>query len=322
MKLDKQDVARLLEGVPAPHEVGWWPVAESYRIHHGSIYADNPEPIWMKDFEKSLETDQFFANPDLFLSFARLGARGEPSEKSILQWVAKHGLLERANEKDGALRRDTRRNDIVVDQAPITVARFRAEVLCAYQLLTLYTDIQEENVGALEAHIYGSDGTRHSSSYWPNTPSTELEDFFTTNRDIYAEAREGMRLIYESRTEAIGSEEAEGLNLKNWDPWAALWAVHNVVENRIADVRLSFDKSYLGPLFLFSPRSTSDYKVPRSWYCPDLLSTMYLQFYLVITDFEPLRRCQNPACGLPFPATRKNKRFCNATCRSNARNYR
>jgi hypothetical protein len=209
-----------------------------------------------------------------------------------------------------------------VDQAPITVARFRAEVLCAYQLLTLYTDIQEENVGALEAHIYSTDGTRHPSSCWPHTPPTELEDFLTTNRDIYTELREGMRLIYESRTEAIGSEEAEGLNVKHWDFWAALWAVHNVVENRIADVQLCFDKSYFSIPFLVSPRSKSDYRMTRSWYCPDLLSAMYLQFYLVITDFQPMRRCQNPPCGMSFPATRKNKRFCNATCRSNARNYR
>ncbi len=30
----------------------------------------------------------------------------------------------------------------------------------------------------------------------------------------------------------------------------------------------------------------------------------------------------NPACGMPFPVTRKNRWHCNATCRSNAPNYR
>jgi len=71
-----------------------------------------------------------------------------------------------------------------------------------------------------------------------------------------------------------------------------------------------------------SPPLGSYYRIPRSWGCPDLLSVLYLQFYLLITDFEPMRRCQNLACGMPFPAIRKNKPFCNNTCRSNARHYR
>src|SRR5829696_4690056 len=101
--------------------MGWWPVAMSYRILDGWIYADNPQPIFVKDPERSLETDRFFADPDLFLSFARLGARGEPSEKSILAWVLEHGLLERKNEKDDALLSDTGGNSIdEVNQAPIT----------------------------------------------------------------------------------------------------------------------------------------------------------------------------------------------------------
>jgi len=84
-----------------------------------------------------------------------------------------------------------------------------------------------------------------------------------------------------------------------------------------------FDEKYLcHPLLVSSPPLKSDYRIPRLWTCPDLLSAMYLQFYLLITDAEPMRRCQNPACGKPFPATRKNKRFCNDTCRSNARHYR
>ena len=141
MRLDKKDVARLLEGVPNPDMVGWWPVAMSYRIISGSIYAFNPQPIFEIDEERSLETDQFFADSDLLFSFARLGARGEPSEKSILDWVKKHGLLERKDEKDDALLSDRGENGSEVNQAPITLERFRAEVLCAYQLLTLYTDI-------------------------------------------------------------------------------------------------------------------------------------------------------------------------------------
>ena len=109
---------------------------------------------------------------------------------------------------------------------------------------------------------------------------------------------------------------------------AALKALQHVVENRIAGVRLSFDRNYFDEKYLChllwvrSAPLKSDYRIPRSWKCPDLLSAMYLQLYLLITDSEPMRRCQNPACGLPFPATRKNRMYCNDTCRSNARHYR
>lgn len=49
---------------------------------------------------------------------------------------------------------------------------------------------------------------------------------------------------------------------------------------------------------------------------------MYLQFYLFITSDKPMRHCENPTCGMPLLVTRKDKRFCNGTCRSNARHYR
>jgi hypothetical protein len=300
LKIDKRDVAHLLKGFSEPNFISLLPVAKGYKILSGVIYADDPE------FEPLKYLDAF-GDWDLFFSFARLGARGEPSESSILRWVSEHGLLRRENGMHGQLSLKE------VEQAPITVANFRAEVLCAFQLLTLYTDIQAENVGALEASIYGTDGTRHPSSYWPHTPSTTLEDFFASHREVFGRGREGMRL----KDEIIGFEESEGSNVKHWDVWAALRALQHVVENRIASVRLSFDEGYLS-----SPPLGSDYRIPRSWKCPDLLSALYLQFYLLITDSEPMRRCQNPACGMPFPATRKNRRFCNATCRSNARNYR
>jgi hypothetical protein len=60
--------------------------------------------------------------------------------------------------------------------------------------------------------------------------------------------------------------------------------------------------------------------VRRSMRCPNLLSAAYLQFYLMVTGSKSMRNCD--ACGTPFPAKPKNKRHCNATCRSNARHYR
>jgi hypothetical protein len=67
---------------------------------------------------------------------------------------------------------------------------------------------------------------------------------------------------------------------------------------------------------------TDRYRPTQSWECPDLISAVYLQFYLMMTNNLAMRRCENPGCGLPIPVTRKNRRFCNPTCRSNMRHYR
>jgi hypothetical protein len=216
-------------------------------------------------------------------------------------------LLRRKNEEQGAL------IESEVNQAPISVADFKAEVLCAHQLLTLYTEIRKEDLEALEARVYGTDSKRHRASYWPHTPTTDLEHYFVHRRKA---ARLG-RLAWFLKEKLLGPDESEWNDVGRWTVWTALTALQEIVKTRIAEVRLAFDMRWTG-----SQPLGSDYRIPRSWDCPDLLSMMYLQFYLLITDFEPMRYCDNPACGMPFPATPKNKRFCNATCRSNARHYR
>lgn len=93
---------------------------------------------------------------------------------------------------------------------------------------------------------------------------------------------------------------------------------YDALHHAVADVKLSSTR-------LPVPRQEKVPELPRSRRtvrCPDLLSGIYLQFYLFVTDDTPMRHCENPACGMQFPVTRKGKRFCNATCRSNARHYR
>jgi hypothetical protein len=66
-------------------------------------------------------------------------------------------------------------------------------------------------------------------------------------------------------------------------------------------------------------------KIPAAspkWCCPSLISAVFMQFYLLLVENKPMRLCKNPACGMPFQVTRTDKRFCNNTCRSNARLYR
>ena len=90
-----------------------------------------------------------------------------------------------------------------------------------------------------------------------------------------------------------------------------------LVEKRVSGVRLSFFDE--GAVFTGPPKG---YKPTQAWYCPDLLSAIWLQLYLAMTGASPMKVCENPACRTPFPSTRKNKRFCTDTCRSNARHYR
>ena len=298
--LSKKQVAKLVTDFSKPGGMSVWPVAEKYKILGGVIYVDDPH--------YDLRYLDAFADPDLFLSFARLGARGEPSESSILRWISEHGFLRRENEKHGALL------DTELKQASITVEEFLAEGPCARQLLNLHMDIKEENFAALRAKIYSMYEMRHLSSYWPHTPPTDLEKHFAATREANDKTREGLLHL---KNVIPGPDDPKWSTLDRFDVFIALAGLQQIVKNRLTNVRLDFDQNWTR----FQPLG-SDYTIPRSWYCPDLLSMLYLQLYLLITDFQPMRRCQNPACGLPFPATRKNKRFCNATCRSNARHYR
>jgi hypothetical protein len=65
---------------------------------------------------------------------------------------------------------------------------------------------------------------------------------------------------------------------------------------------------------------SSRYRLHFSWHCPDLISAIYLQLFLLATKNTPMRFCE--ACQTPLPTKAKHKRFCNSTCRSNARNHR
>jgi hypothetical protein len=60
--------------------------------------------------------------------------------------------------------------------------------------------------------------------------------------------------------------------------------------------------------------------VTEPYGCPDLLSALYLQFYLLIRANKPMCYCDHPSCRTPFLATSNKRRFCSDTCRSGARN--
>jgi hypothetical protein len=281
-------------GLLSPQEfnsgkVRMWAKSERYKVVGGCIY---PEGI---------KTELTFplSDPGLFLSFARLGARGEPSENSIQRWVSEHGLLKGEDSfwdswPDGWPKVfPTEEESDQFTKSPIkeeemSVVDFRTEVRFANQLLNLYADIRVQDLPAIRGR-------------------------FTAPPDFPQSARQTPidRYLENEWNSPLGGKHEVALARKGTYGRAVVLLISSL-SYAVRSVRLSLTD---GPLI---ERPPTLYRVLT---CPDLLSAMYLQFYLLVTNHKPMRRCKNPACRLPFPVTRTDKWHCNDTCRSNARNY-
>jgi hypothetical protein len=250
------------------------------------------------------------SDPNLFLSFARLGSQGAPSEMSILRWVSARGLLKgrnRLRESDfasavafGSHLEEHER----IEQHPVSVDDFRKEVRSAYEMLRLYADVRGRDYEAIaEWFLTETPQTPRAPAQstmveryldrWRNSPEYGGVKWMM-DRGMTTRRREGVWLIGTAKSALLGS-----------------------VAYSVRDVRLT-----LTDLPAPGDQGRNPLFARRTMRCPDLLSALYLQFYLLVTDNKPMRHCENPACGMSFPAKPKHKRFCNASCRSNARNYR
>lgn len=308
-----------------------WPVFR-YQILAGLIFPEDSAsarettlniPIW---------------RPDSFLSFARLGAQGEPSEQRILGWVGRNGLLRAAAEGER------------YGQAPMKVSDFRVEVSVAYQLLTFYAQLRTADIEAIRGRIDNPESVLDE-----DLKSLFADDYFTRYRDTirwktawdedasWAEGlMEGLETVQvqdattalrfmdklidagrkTGRIYAIDEDTADLLFC--WGLFAIF--LTESVKGVRPGIGFAGAESVLSRGSVRVPQARSDLGLPPRlvplWHCTDLIDALYLQFYLLVTERRPLRNCENPACGMPFPLARKDKRFCNSTCRSNARNYR
>ncbi len=259
-------------------EVFVWTVADSYRIEKGTMDVEEVGDGTMT---------HPLADPELFPSFARLGAKGEPSQSKILGWVEEHGLLQREDEN---LPRIYRKR---VNQSSISVTNFRKEVKRANSATHLYHGLFTGGPEVLKARI---STLREQQSSPTARPLAEIDQWLVENWNE-EEYETGYGLVHPS--------------------FRAYAMLRGLVTRRISQVRLSFfeEEDMLGG-------PAKGYKPAQSWDCPDLLSAIWLQFYLAMTGTSAMKVCENPACRTPFPAPRKDKRFCTDTCRSNARHYR
>lgn len=267
-----------------------WPVAKRYSILEGRIYSPT---------EEVTTTFPLFQHPDLFLSFARLGKDGEPSEQRILAWVGKHGLL---RARGARLPEEPETwgvsSDEEIEPAPILVSDFRTEIRTAYQLLSLYAEIRARQTETVMAKFVDP------PTLWTRTPPSLVDRHLQRYQSAFGEQYRSLM------------EEA-GVNVSSQHLKHGLDLLIRCVNYQLQDVRPMLEWNWWD----VPPTGSTSIGLVRWWYCPDLLSAMYVQFYLLITESTPMRICANPHCSMPFPATRKNKLFCSPGCRSTGRNY-
>jgi hypothetical protein len=224
--------------------------------------------------------------------------------------VSKHGLLTREHEDRSAWEQaweaGTGKPTWIINQSPMRVETFRAEVQRAHGLLTLYAEIKAMNREAIWTRVANSSsvvdrilarefapGGMHEGSLDSLRDDPNLPVDFTHTLSTQIDLHYARHALGKSLADAVSSVR---------------------LRPRVPEPHPFLDHSHWSS---DPPRGLA-----QSWDCPDLLSAIYLQFYLLVTNNKPMRRCENAACGMPFPVTRKGKRFCNATCRSNARHYR
>ncbi len=269
-----------------------------YEIYRGSIEPLDPVKPGKEDANpwnsSALHSDGIrpyfpLQDPNLFSSFIRLGARGEPSENKILSWVNEYGLLELTEEGKKGIQ------DGVLNQAPMSVEEFRSEVMQARSAMLLYQDLRRADGRNLQRRLIEM---RENPSSKKVGPLSEMDKLLVS---LYAGPKKfSWPLLQRART-----------------------LLESFVEQRIARIQMSF--------WNMAPEttkevgewtdSTNEYVPTQSWRFPDLLSAIYVQFYLIMVNAVPLRVCEHPNCRTPFPATRKDKRFCTDACRSGARRY-
>lgn len=258
------------------------------------------------------------ADHELFASFVKLGASERPSESKCLRWVQKYGLLRRRDEMHDSLiiervdappgsppaewwltdqelaARETREARKFVErrslnQEAVSLDDFRSEVQDARSALNLYgvlrsKDLNDGNVAELKTLV---------------NAARDKESHVQLSGVESGLARIGDAVLETSWTDTL--------------VFRAALVLEAFVKQKVADVRLDFFAftEKLAPAPVYAP--------VQSWTCPDLLSAIYLQFYLWMTKAWPMRICANERCSTPFPATRTDKIYCTGTCRSAAR---
>jgi hypothetical protein len=253
---------------------------------------------------------------DLFTSFAKLAAYGEPREAKIRRWVEQFGLPVKGSQPE--LEEVVPEESAVPRYKPMSMEahHFREEAKYAHDLLDLYLVIREREATAIRTMVremrsrkrphYGEASRldREFLGRYKDNQRSLLTDSGDQRRSSYREA-------FPASTVAPGIEGTKARHREfvgSVTILAAQSALGYILTNLVSNVELRVGVQ------------RSEGLVP-SWYCPDLLSAIYLQFFLLVTKSKPIRFCKNPACRQPFVPNSGKQIYCKDGCRSNARNY-
>jgi hypothetical protein len=260
-------------------EVFAWPMPSKCWVEEGD---GGQRVIWTEHWPNFIVRP--LEDPDFFLSFARLAALGEPREAKIIKWTMKYGLP--TWEREDAWGRGPKK-------AFLSVESFNNQVNLAHLLLHFYTEIDHHNLVAIKARM--------------TNPQTQPERELAAKLEYVFRPR-GYRGYKAALAERFFWKKHE-INLWNKNE-IDLFMCRGVLAGILTE---------LVPEVQLKQIAESPYSMHGSYHCPDLLSALYLQLYLLVLRGHSMRYCERDDCRTPFPRFGK-KRFCNSTCRSAARN--
>jgi hypothetical protein len=265
-----------------------WFVAENYEEWDGHIFAIRRSRRAPRDFEP-------LEDPNLFLGFARLGARGEPAKSRILGWVRKHGLLTRHE-----LRQERTLPNGEVNQSSITVEQFTAEVRWAYDALTLLQQIRAKDYETLRAEIVRKRKPT-DVKVWHEGDHRPVGRRKVRKTQVYLKGVSVPRMVFPegdlTDVEVI-EQAAKGLE--------------HIVGQRMQRISLGFTQHVNHPRSVSTIAGYLPYRPRLTPQCPDLLSAIWYQFAILMEGKRPLLTCEE--CGEPFFG-RKGAKTCSGRCR-------
>jgi len=284
----QREMAGLLSSETAK-EVCLWYRARDYWTFGEAIQPLDPEergPRWVYPL----------TNPDLFLSFTRLGGGGKPFRERVLSWVRENGLLRRKDYEEGHYSDGTK--DDKINQAPMTLTGFRDEVVLANNALRLFKQLRGGDYEALRTRIsrqrINAEDPGKESGYFTNKMKTArafvLVDGIETPVDVSADKPLTNKLVHEWASDALKS----------------------IVEQKLTRMGMIFTEDTQHP----DPTSTILGEVPYrprlTPRCPDLETALWFQFASLIGDKRPLRECSE--CDETFVGAERAK-TCSVRCR-------
>jgi hypothetical protein len=255
---------------------------------------------------------------DFFTSFARLAAYGEPREAKIRRWVKRFGLPVRGSRPELEEVEEAMPVGTVPRYKPMSmeVHHFREEAKYAHDLLDLYLVIRGREASAIRTMVRRMRSRVRSNYGESSRVDREFLDQYRTNKhSILADSGDRR---YSSFREAFPASKhplgIEGTRARLREFVNAVTVLS--AQSALGDILTSL----VSPVELRAGVQRGE-GLTSSWYCPDLLSAIYLQFYLLVTKSKPIRFCKSPACRQPFIPNSGKHIYCKDGCRSNARNY-